>query len=383
MSRLSDLIAEYCPEGVITSSLGGFVQERQSRAGSDNNLPVFGISNSSGFVATEKIFSTSRASADRSNYKVVRPKDFAYNPSRINVGSIAMLNEESGVIVSPMYTVVSVSPRLDPRYLEHFIRSSMFQAQVLSSIEVGARFRFTFDSLAKIRVAVPPLEVQREIVSVLDKFTELEAELEAELYARRRQYEHYRHDLVGKEPLESREWVTLASVASVRTGTKPSFLASSGPIPYVNAGNEPSGFTNAFNAPGGCITIPSRGQGAAGHVGYQDSEFWCGPLCYRVESTSPAVITKFLYFFLRNIQDELIGLRKIGSIPAVNKSDLGEVLIPLVDMDQQNRTVALLDKFEALVNDLSIGLPAELATRRKHYEYYRNKLLTFKVMENA
>lgn len=112
-------------------------------------------------------------------------------------------------------------------------------------------------------------------------------------------------------------------------------------------------------------------------MGFQESEFWCGPLCYRIESTSASVVNKFLYFFLRNIQDELIGLRKIGSIPAVNKSDLGKILIPLGDVDQQSRAVMLLEKFDALVNDLSVGLPAELAARRKQYEYYRDRLLTF------
>ena len=88
-------------------------------------------------------------------------------------------------------------------------------------------------------------------------------------------------------------------------------------------------------------------------------------------------MNRFLYFFLRNIQEEIVGLRKIGSIPAINKSDLGAVLIPVVEVNEQRRIVGTLDKLDALVNDLSVGLPAELAARRKQYEYYRDRLLTF------
>lgn len=88
-------------------------------------------------------------------------------------------------------------------------------------------------------------------------------------------------------------------------------------------------------------------------------------------------MNRFLYFFLREIQEEIVGLRKTGSIPAVNKSDLGGILVPVVGTAEQRRIVAQLDQFDALVNDLSVGLPAELAARRKQYEYYRDKLLTF------
>lgn len=86
---------------------------------------------------------------------------------------------------------------------------------------------------------------------------------------------------------------------------------------------------------------------------------------------------RFLYHFLRNIQDELVLLRKVGSIPAVNKGDLGKVLVPIAKIEDQRHIVEILDHFDTLVNDRSIGLPAELAARRKQYEYYRDKLLTF------
>jgi type I restriction enzyme, S subunit len=89
------------------------------------------------------------------------------------------------------------------------------------------------------------------------------------------------------------------------------------------------------------------------------------------------VLNKFLFYFLKNVQAELVALRKVGSIPAVNKSDLGRVLVPMVDLDEQRRIIPALDKLDALVNSLTAGLPAELLARRQQYEYYRDKLLTF------
>ena len=212
---------------------------------------------------------------------------------------------------------------------------------------------------------------------ILDQFTQLEAELEAELEARRRQYEHYRDQLLTFRETGGVRWIPMGDVVDISTGTKPSEVSDAGHFPYINAGNDPSGFAALANSRGNMITIPSRGQGGAGHVGYQKVDFWCGPLCYRIHSKSEALSTRFLYFYLRNVQDDLVALRKVGSIPAVNKSDLGKVLVPVVSLEEQQRVVGILDKFDALVNDLSGGLPAELAARRKQYEYYRDRLLTF------
>lgn len=271
--------------------------------------------------------------------------------------------------------VVTSGPAVERRYLFHVLKSK--QATIQSMARGAGIPGLGRGALGATIVPVPPRQVQEEIVRILDQFTQLEAELEAELEARRRQYEYYRNLLVSKERFASNDWTQLSALATIRTGSKPEIIGSTGAIPYINAGTEPSGFTSASNTQGGMVTIPSRGQGSAGHVGYQTDDFWCGPLCYRVDSSSSTSINRFLYFFLRNIQEELVGLRKVGSIPAVNKSDLGAVLIPLVEIEEQRRIVGILDKFDALVNDLNIGLPAELAARRKQYEHYRDRLLTF------
>jgi len=86
----------------------------------------------------------------------------------------------------------------------------------------------------------------------------------------------------------------------------------------------------------------------------------------------------YVFYYLKSNQNKLIGEQQRGGIPAVSKKQVENFEIPMLNLPEQNHIVATLDKFETLVNDISIGIPAELNARRQQYEYYRNKLLTFK-----
>ncbi|GAA4146969.1 restriction endonuclease subunit S [Sphingobacterium kyonggiense] len=182
-------------------------------------------------------------------------------------------------------------------------------------------------------------------------------------------------ELIAQYCPEGVEWKKLGDIASIITGQKPDSILeiNSYKFPYINAGLEASGSVSLSNTKGGTITIPSRGQGGAGHVGYQLNEFWCGPLCYRINSIVSYVKTKFIYYFLKENQQDLIDLRKIGSIPAVNKVDLTLVKISIPPLPVQEAIVEILDKFTALEAELE----AELEERTRQYEYYRNELLSF------
>ncbi|WP_461417954.1 restriction endonuclease subunit S [Gordonia sp. GN26] len=384
MNSLNKLIDKLYLDGVPFKTLGDvgtFVRGNglQKKDLADDGVPAvhYGqIHTHYGVWATETKSFTSKGLAAKLRH--AKPGDLLIATTSEDDEAVAKATAwlgESDVVISGDAYIYSHT--LEPKYVAYFFQSEQFQSQKRRYVSGTKVRRVSGANLAKVRIPVPPLEVQREIVRILDKFTRLEAELKAELDARRRQFTHYRQRMVSKGVFSSNDWVPLASLASIRTGTKPESVVISGSIPYINAGNEPSGFARAANTHGGVVTIPSRGQGSAGHVGFQDKEFWCGPLCYRVNSTSPLVLNKFLYYFLKNIQDEVVALRKVGSIPAVNKSDLGKVLVPMVGIDVQIRIVAVLDKFDALVNDVSVGLPAELTARRTQYEYYREKLLTF------
>ena len=268
--------------------------------------------------------------------------------------------------------------RLDPKYASYFFQSSAFQIQKVKFASDAKVVRVSGSNLAKIEMPVPPLAVQREIVAILDKMELLEAELKVELDARRLQYSYYRDSLVSF-PEAGVRWAPLGEIGNVRVGQPPpeGVLSEEGPFAFVNAGTTESGRALQANTPGGAVTIPSRGQGGVGIVGYQAEDFWCGPLCYRIVSADADLSTRFLYYYLKSVQSSIRGLQQAGGTPALNRKELILVEIPMLPLREQERIVGILDKFDALVNDLSIGLPAELNARHKQYAYYRDKLLSF------
>jgi type I restriction enzyme S subunit len=197
MNKIEKLIAELCPQGVEFKRLGEITREYNLRNKDGFIKEVRSVTNKIGLVSTDDYFNNKRTSQDTSNYKVVKPNMFVYNPARINIGSIALLKEKIQVIVSPMYVVFEIDKsKIIPEYLDLFISSESGKYQILNRVEVGARFRLPYESLSKIEIPLPPLVIQQKIVSILDKFTQLEAELEAELVLRKKQYEYYRNQLL-------------------------------------------------------------------------------------------------------------------------------------------------------------------------------------------
>jgi type I restriction enzyme S subunit len=298
-----------------------------------------------------------------------------------------------------MYIVVSTDESLDSQFFEYFLSSTEFRTQMLSGIEVGARFRFTFESLGEIRVQVPPLEVQREIVSILDKFTQLEAELEAELEVRRTQYEVTRDRLLDfssdldTHPLKnmirelSPEGVDyiplrdlLVTIPRGRRLTK-SALPDDGSIPVFHGGLEPIGFTDKANTPAMTVMVINVGA-SAGTVGWSEKPFWCSDGCFALPH-STVLSPKYLYYCALANQHLLVEKVRKAGIPTLSASSVLELSIPVPPLEVQIEIVSMLDKLDILVNDITIGLPAEISARRKQYEYYRNKLLTFKELDAA
>ena len=121
--------------------------------------------------------------------------DFAYNPRRFDVGSVAYNKESDDVAVSPAYQVFSVNG-IHPDYLMHLFRHSAFDHQREQYTEKGAGMKFTFDKFQYVSMPVPPMVIQLEIVATLNKFQELERELERELELRKKQFEYYRDRLL-------------------------------------------------------------------------------------------------------------------------------------------------------------------------------------------
>jgi restriction endonuclease S subunit len=119
--------------------------------------------------------------------------------------------------------------------------------------------------------------------------------------------------------------------------------------------------------------------GAAGQVGFSNVDFWAADDCLCL--TCPKELNgRFLYYNLLCKQDFLLSQVRKASVPRLSRTVVEKIKIYIPPIEEQNRIVAILDKFDKLVNDISEGLPAEIKMRRQQYEYYRNRLLTFEVV---
>lgn len=146
-----------------------------------DNIDVLSVSNSLGFIKQSEQFEDREiASADTSNYKIVNKNEYAYNPARINVGSIARLQSCDCGIVSPMYTVFKTDiSKISYEYFDLFLQSSTFQKQLNQKLEGSVRQCLTFASMQNILIELPPLEMQIEISEKM-KFIDSKIKIESD-----------------------------------------------------------------------------------------------------------------------------------------------------------------------------------------------------------
>ena len=234
----------------------------------------------------------------------------------------------------------------------------------------------------KYLVPIPPLPVQTEIVKILDALTALTSELTSELILRRKQYEYYREKLLSEEELEKVgfEWKPLGEVTNIKTGqavSKYSISQNPGIYPVINSGREPLGFINEWNTENDPIGITTRGAGV-GSITWQEGKYFRGNLNYSVTVKSDYKLNiGFLYHILLHFQKEIHNLCSFTGIPALNASELKKLEISIPAIEEQQRIVSILDKFETLTNSITEGLPLAIEQSQKRYEYYRELLLSF------
>lgn len=256
----------------------------------------------------------------------------------------------------------------------------------------------TLDSLVveNILVPIPPLPIQQEIVRILDTFTELTANLQTELDARKKQYAYYRDCLLNFEGVDGVEWKKLGEIANFRRGSFPQpygkkeWYDGIGAMPFVQVADisdnkqlvkETSrkisivAQPKSVFAPKGSIIISL--QGSIGRIAVTQYDAYIDRTIAIFQDISKNIIPTYFVYQLERIFEEKEKKARGGIIKTITKEEFTEFPIPIPPLPEQRRIVAILDHFETLVNDLSVGLPAELEARRKQYEYYRDKLLTF------
>lgn len=250
-------------------------------------------------------------------------------------------------------------------------------------------------------IPVPPLPVQEKIVRILDTFTELQAELQVELQKRKQQYNYYRDNLLSFEGRTDVQWKKLGKIGSITTGRRfvRTDIRKSG-VPCFHYGDiytyygltatKTKGYLDdelakklRFAQPNDVVVVCAGENDMDIGVGVA----WLGDepavvhdaCCILHHNQSSRYISHFLRTHNYHLQmKKYVKNGKISSLPA---SGLAEALIPLPSLEEQERIASILDRFDTLTNDLTAGLPAEIEKRRQQYEYYRDKLLTFKRKE--
>ena len=173
----------------------------------------------------------------------------------------------------------------------------------------------------------------------------------------------------------------LGKMCSVLRGKRltKSQLSSYGRYKVFHGGIEPIGHYDEFNREANTTMVINVGA-SAGTVGFSKDVFWSSDGCFCLSQT-PLFSGKYLYYYLQTKEPYLMSRVRKAGIPTLDGKVLEELIIPVPPLEEQNRIVAILDRFDTLTNDLASGLPAEMEKRRQQYEFYRDKLLTFKRKE--
>jgi type I restriction enzyme S subunit len=358
VSKLDELIQEYCPEGVEYRSLVSLCKietgKLNANAAVENGPYLF-------FTTAKEISRIDKYRWDTEALLIA---------GNANVGDVKHYEGKFDAY-QRTYVLNSFDKSISVRFLYFFV-SSALKSYLENRTNSAAMTYIVLSTLQDFKVPIPPLEVQKEIVSILDKFTQLEAELSAELEARRKQYEYYRNLLLNSDVSRSEvKWLTLGDVATIKSG-KNKGRKSEAEYPVFGSTGV-IGYSDKYVYEGEVLLIARVGA-YAGQVNLADGKYDVSDNTLMVKLTDSC---SYEYFYHLLVNMDLNQYASGGGQPLVTAGRLKELQIPVPELNEQHRIAGILDKFYKLTSDISIGLPAEITARRQQYEYYRTKLLTF------
>lgn len=391
MSRIDELVAKLCPDGVTFSKL------RQVAAYSDTRVDANDLDETT-FVGVDNLLPNTLGRAN-ATYLPNTARLTAYEVGDVLLGNIRpylkkiwLATNNGGCSGDVLAVRIAKASRfyLMPEFLYYLLASDSFFAYDMQHAKGAKMPRGSKDAILNYRVPVPPLAIQREIVKVLDTFTELEA--------RRRQYHYYRDALLNfahHSTAQHVRWATLSEVCkSVTSGGTPLSTRAgyyNGDIPWLRT--QEVRFTDIYDTevkitrrglegssakwiPANCVIVAISGA-TAGRSAINKIPLTTNQHCCNLEIDPAKASYRYVFHWVGREYEKLKAFGQ-GARSDLNVDIIKKFRIPVPPLEVQSRIVAVLDKFDALVNDLSIGLPAELKARRQQYEYYRDRLLTFR-----
>ena len=327
------------------------------------------------------------------------------NIEEVGMASVVTFHPETGIYLNSFSFGIRFHPtvQLSPEFTKYLFRSDLLRKQIMKTASGVTRFNVSKKKFSAITIPIPPLRVQARIVEILDKFTQLEKELEAELEARKKQYAYYRDQLLNFSqypPLNVNiEWKTLGEVAELIRGnglSKKDFSEFGVPAIhygqiYTYYGNETEE-TLSFVSPRIAKKLQKVYPGNIVITNTSENiEDVCKSVLFsgNVEAVTGGhatiirpkdyILPKYLVYYTLTLDffTQKKRLAKGTKVIDVSAKDLAKIVIPIPPLSEQRRIVDILDRFDTLTNSISEGLPKEIALRRKQYEYYRDALLNF------
>lgn len=383
MNKIKTLIQQLCPEGVEYKELGRVCNFQRGTT----------ITQKDAIIGVVPVIAGGKKPSYYHNTSNRTGETIAISGSGAYAGFVSYWTIP--VFLSDSFSVDTNEEILSQKYVYYFLKHN--QEKVHATKKGSGVPHVHSSSIAKFQIPIPPLPIQQEIVSILDKFTSLEAELEA----RTRQYDYYRNQFFNFEGKEV-ERKTLGEIGKFIRGKRfvKNDIVSEG-VPCIHYGEmytyykiwakeaksylEPTLAAKLRVAQQGDVIIVTAGEtiedigNAVAWLG--ESDVVIHDACF---AFSHNMNPKYVSYFFRTdlFRSQIKKYISSGKISSIHASGLSKAKIPIPSLSEQERIVSILDKFDALVNNISIGLPAEISARRKQYEYYRGMLLNFKNVNN-
>ena len=375
---LDNLIEKFCPNGVDYKTLGEIAQI--SRGGSlqkkdfvESGVPCihYGQIYTRYNLFADKTLSFISEECARKQ-KMAKQNDIIMAVTSENLDDVckcvAWLGNED-VAVSGHSAIIRHNQ--NAKYLTYFFQTEMFASQKRKLAHGTKVIEVTPDRLKIIKLPLPPLPIQQEIVRILDTFTNLTAELTAELTARRKQYEYYRDELLTFG--EDVPRMMLKDIAISVSSGKNKEKEQNGNYPLYGSTGV-IGRTNIAKYSKEQILVARVGENA-GFVHKASGTYDVSDNTIIIEMKDEYNI-QYVYYILQKMN--LRQYAKGGGQPLITAGELKKIEVPIPSINEQDRIVSILNKFTEIGNSLDSGLPAEITARRHQYEYYRDKLLSFK-----
>lgn len=403
MSRIDKIISEMCPEGVEYKTLGELATEIYRGSGikrsevTENGIPC--VRYGEIYTTYDIWFDTCVSHTDEK--KIKNGKYFEYGDVLFAITGESVEDIAKSIVYVGHERcmaggdIVVMKHNQEPKYLAYVLSTTDARLQKSKGKVKSKVVHSSVPAIKEISVPVPPLEVQREIVRVLDHFTLLSAELSAELKARKKQYEYYL-DSFFKE--QSDCLIPLNQVGKLTRGKR--FVhadAVEEGVPCIHYGEIYTYYGTHANTVKSHIREELRDKMRYAHkgdviiVGAGENNIdigvgvsWEGEEDVAVHDACYTLVhdqnSRYISYYLRShmYHEQIKKYVSSGKICAISAEGIGKAMIPLPSLKKQDEIVSILNRFETLCNDISEGIPAEIEARKKQYEYYRDKLLTFK-----